>query len=470
MSGPRADTLVLFGITGDLARKLVLPALYRLAARDEVAVPIVGVARSRWTEDALHQHIRDAIAAAGPLDEAVLGKLLARTSLVRGDYDDAATYQKLAQHVSGASFLVHYLAVPPSLFATVTEGLASAGLATHARLVVEKPFGHDLASAGELNAELHRYFPEEGIFRVDHYLGKEPVQDLLILRFANLLFEPIWNRHHINSVQITMAETYDVADRGSFYDAVGTIRDVIQNHLLQVLAYLAMEPPSCALAEAERDEKVKLLTAVRTADPADLVRGQYTGYRDTRGVRPGSTTETYAAMRLFIDNWRWADVPFVIRAGKCLPVTALDVIVELHRPPAMLFASADADRPQPNLIRLRIQPNAGLTLHLLAKQPGAAELTREIPVSVDFSQALGSMQEAYEHVLAGAVEGDPRHFASEDTLEQAWRIVAPLLDRNDTPARYQPGSWGPLLADRLVPDWSWYPVGVRAGGPVLSTR
>lgn len=470
MSGPRADTLVLFGITGDLARKLVLPALYQLAARGEVTVPIVGVALSTWNDDELHQHIRDAVAAVGPIDEAVLAKLLARTSLVRGDYADAATFAELAQHVSGACFLAHYLAVPPSLFAIIAEGLTAAGLAGHARLVVEKPFGHDLASARDLNVRLHRCFPEERIFRVDHYLGKEPVQDLLVLRFANLLFEPIWNRYHVNSVQITMAETYDVADRGSFYDTVGTIRDVIQNHLLQVMAYLAMEPPSSALAQAERDEKVKLLSAVRTADLADLVRGQYTGYLDTPGVRPGSTTETFAALRLFVDNWRWADVPFVIRAGKCLPVKALEVLVELRRPPAMLFSSADADRPPPNLIRLGIQPHAGLTLHLLAKQPGAAEVTREIPVSVDFSQALGSMQEAYEHVLASAIEGDPRHFASEDTLEQAWRIVGPVLDRSDTPVPYQPGSWGPEQANRLAPSGCWYPVGVTAGGPVLTTR
>jgi glucose-6-phosphate 1-dehydrogenase len=459
---PAADVLVLFGITGDLARKLVLPALYRLVERGELTVPLIGVALTDLDTEGLRRHVADcveqAFGADGGVDGAVLTRMLDGTQLVAGDYADPAVFTRLADAVTAAAgpdgFVVHYLAVPPSLFGTVADGIAAAGLASRSRLVVEKPFGHDLASARALDARLRRHYPEDRVFRVDHFLGKEPVEDLLVLRFANTLLEPLWNRQWIDHFEITMAEDFDVADRGSFYDAVGTVRDVVQNHLLQVLAYLLMGPPASDAADDQRDAKHQLLRAVRAVDPADTVRGRYDGYLDTPGVAAGSTTETYVAFTLYVDDWRWAGVPVYLRAGKALPATLLDVVAVLRPPPQALFTRQHGT-PAPNMVRLRFQPDAGVTFTLLAKQPGAGDVAVPVPVAVDFRQVLGPMHAAYERIFADAVTGDAAHFARMDNLEQAWRIVGPILDAHDQPAPYKPGSWGPAAAGTLPGPHGW---------------
>ncbi|GAA1197917.1 glucose-6-phosphate dehydrogenase [Pseudonocardia alaniniphila] len=446
--GPAADALVLFGVTGDLARKMILPALYRLTERGELTVPVIGVARSDWSSDELRKHAGDAVGAVVPdVDGAVLERLQRSMHMVAGDYNDPATFEQLAaavrEQAGQDAFVVHYLAVPPSLFGTVADALAAVGLTDRCRLVVEKPFGHDLASARELNAQLRRHVPEERLFRVDHYLGKEPVEDLLVLRFANTLIEPLWDRTWIDSIEITMAEDFDVADRGSFYDAVGTVRDVVQNHLLQVLALLMMESPQHDTADDQRDAKYTLLSSVRAVDPSEVVRGQYTGYRDVRGVAPDSTTETYVALTLHVDSWRWAGVPVHIRAGKALAETLLDIVVTFRPPPRRLFHGEGGSTLAPNRIRLCLQPDAGVTFFLLAKQPGGGDIATELPMGVDFRQALGPVHEAYERIFADALAGDPTHFARMDSLEEAWRIVEPILDPGTAPLPYAPGTWGP---------------------------
>jgi glucose-6-phosphate 1-dehydrogenase len=444
---PAAGALVLFGVTGDLARKMILPALYRLTERGELTVPVIGIARTDWDTDALRKHVGESVRAVLPdVDDAVLERLQRAVHLVAGDYGDPTTFDRLAttlrEQAGADAFAVHYLAVPPGLFGTVADGLAAVGLNEQARLVVEKPFGHDLASARALNAQLRRNFDDDRLFRVDHYLGKEPVEDLLVLRFANTVIEPLWNRTWIDHIDITMAEDFDVADRGSFYDAVGTVRDVVQNHLLQVLAYLTMEAPQSDSAEHQRDAKHRLLQAVRAVDPAEVVRGQYTGYRDVPGVAPDSTTETYVALTLHIDDDRFTGVPVHIRAGKALPETVLDLVVVLRSPPRPLFHGAAQD-PPPNRIRLRLQPDAGVTFYLLAKQPGGGDIATELPVSVDFRQVLGPVHAAYERIFADALSGNPAHFARMDTLEEAWRVVEPILDPGTAPLPYAPGTWGP---------------------------
>jgi glucose-6-phosphate 1-dehydrogenase len=447
----RGDALVMFGATGDLARKKLFPALYALEQRKALDARVVGVARSQWGDEALRGYAHQSLELGGiAIDDAAWGRLSDRLTMVSGDYADPAMYERLARCLDGVEHPVFYCAVPPSVFDDIATGLHGAGLAHDgARIVVEKPFGRDTASARELNDTLHRVFPERSIFRIDHYLGKEAVENLLVFRFANSFLEPIWNRNYVASVQITMAETLTVEGRGSFYDSVGAVRDVVQNHLLQVVALLAMEPPIGADAEHLRDETVKVLSTIDPVDCTRMVRGQYEGYRDELGVKPTSITETYAALRLSLDSWRWAGVPFLVRAGKGMTASAVEAVVELRPPPRLLFARGAA-APHPNLIRFRLGRRDGVTMTVQAKEPGQHSTTRSIDLGVDFDDALGVRQEAYERLLHDALEGDARRFARVDSVEEAWRIVQPALDAPGPVRRYERGSWGPAAADELA--------------------
>ncbi len=443
-----ADALVFFGATGDLARKQIFPALYQLVRRGGWDKPIIGVARAGWDLEKLTAHAREAIAAATDVDDEVFAKLAENLRYVDGDYAEPATFDALRSELDGAEHPMHYLAIPPSLFATVVRALGDSGCAKGARVVVEKPFGHDAASARELNGVLGEVFAERDIFRIDHYLGKEPVQNMLFFRFGNSFLEPIWNRHHVACVQITMSEDFGVADRGPFYDGVGAIRDVIQNHMLQVLSLLAMEAPSDEYPEAQRDAKATLLKSIRPLDTQHVVRGQYSGYRDEKGVAPRSTTETYAAIRLMIDNWRWADVPFVIRGGKRMPTTATEVVVQFHRPPQVIFG--DGDIGGRNYVRFRLGPDQEIAIGARVKTPGDAMVGEPVELSVQAQQALD--RPPYERLLGDALQGDSDLFARQDAVEAAWRIVDPVLDDAVGVHPYDAGSWGPVEADGLVRD------------------
>jgi glucose-6-phosphate 1-dehydrogenase len=443
-----ADVFVVFGITGDLAKVMTFRSLYRLEGRGLLTCPIVGVAVDDWTEDHLRGHARESIVGTGEaLDEQVFDRFAARLSYVQGDFADAATYERVSTAIKGAAHPVFYLEIPPFLFGTVVKGLADAGITDNARVVVEKPFGHDQDSAQALAAELHQYLDESQIYRIDHFLGKMGIEELLYLRFANTMFEPVWDRNSLESVQITMAESFGVEDRGHFYDPVGALRDVVVNHLMQVVSATAMEAPSDP--RAIKDGQLAVFRAVATADPKHYVRGQYEGYLDTPGVAQGSTTETYAALRLDIDNWRWSGVPFFIRTGKHLPATQTEVRLIFKRPPKLGFGFTGDRAPEPDQLVIKLDPSTGIRLLVDARRADAPG-PEAINLDMEFSEEGGEGATPYEVLLHAAMVGQSTRFTRQDGVEETWRIMQPLLDAPPPVHPYPQGSWGPSAADDVV--------------------
>jgi len=451
MTDIHSDALVFFGATGDLAYKKIFPALHAMAKRGHLNVPVVGVAKAGWNLDQLRARAKDSLEKHGGIDPVAFEKLIALLRYVDGDYQDSTTFTALRKALKDAQRPAHYLAIPPALFETVVEQLAKSGSAGGARVIVEKPFGHDLASAQELNRVLLGTFDETHIFRIDHYLGKQAVNNLLAFRFANTFVEAFWNRNYIQSVEITMAEDFGVQGRGGFYDQTGTIRDVVQNHLFQVLSNLAMEPPVGLDSDSVRDEKVKVLKAIPAIEEKNLVRGQFRGYRDENGVAKDSQTETFAALKLEINSWRWKGVPFYIRAGKNLPTTCTEIVAKFHKPPTLISDSLLVE----NHLRLRLSPEVTIAMGLMALDPGAEGLSLQPAEMVASHSPRADEMDAYERVLGAAMAGDSTLFAREDYVEAAWRVVEPVLKKNTPVYSYAATTWGPEEVERVSPTGGW---------------